>query len=193
MQYGKLKKHIIAELKQRLNTKLVYHGLHHTLDVLAATTSICKQEDISAHQTTLAKTAALLHDYGFVEDKHAGHEEVSCKNAQELLPTYGYSQQDIEHICQTIMSTKIPQSPQDTLGQILCDADLDYLGRPDFYLIAESLFTELSSYGIVTDAATWSKIQLDFLESHRFFTETNKKDREPHKQLRISELQAKTK
>jgi len=28
-----------------------------------------------------------------------------------------------------IMATKIPQSPKNLLEQIICDADLDYLGR----------------------------------------------------------------
>ena len=35
---------------------------------------------------------------------------------------------DIEIICGIIMATKIPQRPKNYLEEIICDADLNYLG-----------------------------------------------------------------
>ena len=54
-----------------------------------------------------------------------------------------------EQICGMIMATKIPQSPKNYLEQILCDADLDYLGRDDFYDIGGTLFKELKTYNVL--------------------------------------------
>jgi uncharacterized protein len=188
MQFSKLKKWLLADLSNRLSGKLTYHGLHHTLDVLRATEDLCALENVGQTSTTLLKTAALLHDAGFVEDKHMGHEAASCTMARMILPEYGYSESQIEHICQMIMGTKIPQSPIDRLGEILCDADLDYLGRDDFYPIAHSLYEELKTYGIVKEETVWDEIQVGFLEKHQFFTKTNRARRENEKQKRIQEL-----
>ena len=35
-------------------------------------------------------------------------------------------------------ATKIPQTPLTKLEEIICDADLDYLGREDFFEISRS-------------------------------------------------------
>ena len=37
----------------------------------------------------------------------------------------------------------MPQTPKNHLEEIMCDSDLDYLGRQDFYPIAETLRQEL--------------------------------------------------
>jgi uncharacterized protein len=191
MQYTRLKKEILNDLSRRLSDKLSYHGMHHTHDVLAVTEELCKLEQIGTTDAKLLLTAALLHDAGFVEDKHIGHEAASCKMAVAILPGYGYSTSQIDRICAMIMATKIPQSPIDRLSEILCDADLDYLGRADFYPIAQSLFLELKAYGIVQEEGAWDRIQVGFLENHQFFTETNRNRREAEKQARIREIKSK--
>ncbi len=193
MQYARFRKKLLKDLKNKLSYRLSYHGLHHTLDVLRVTDELCTLEKVSPTEAKLLKTAALLHDAGFVEDKHLGHEVVSCTMAKAFLPEYNYNSEQIERICQMIMATKIPQSPLDRLSEILCDADLDYLGRSDFYPIAQSLFEELQAYGVIQDSAAWDKIQVSFLENHRFFTATNQKRREKEKQKRLAELRARIK
>lgn len=70
------------------------------------------------------------------------------------------------------MATKIPQNPQNILEQIIADADLDYLGRDDFEVIADSLFQELRQREMVADLETWNKIQVKFLESHQYWTKS---------------------
>ncbi len=87
------------------------------------------------------------------------------------------------------MSTKIPQSPTNLLEQILCDADLDYLGRDDFFSIGDSLFRELQAYNLIGDEQTWNRLQVSFLSAHRFHTNTNKTLREPVKRRYLEELQ----
>lgn len=71
------------------------------------------------------------------------HEEVSCGFAREHLPQFGFDNIQVERICQLIMATRIPQSPFDKTSRALCDADLDYLGRPDFVSKGKNLFDEM--------------------------------------------------
>ena len=59
------------------------------------------------------------------------------------------TEDEIERICDMIMVTKYPHQPKNITEQIICDADLDYLGRDDFFKIANSLFKELSANGSI--------------------------------------------
>lgn len=187
MEYERLYADMMLKLKEGLSPKLYYHGVHHTIDVLSSLTQISKQENVSGEQLLLLKTAALLHDSGFTET-YTDHEEAGCRITRQMLPGYGYSDQDIEIICGMIMATKIPQTPDNKLEEIICDADLDYLGRDDFYPISNSLFKELVFRGVLNDENEWNKIQVRFLSTHHYFTATCQNQREANKQLRIEEI-----
>ncbi|MDO8367750.1 MAG: HD domain-containing protein [Saprospiraceae bacterium] len=189
MDYRAAKQFILAKLRAELSDRLVYHGLHHTLDVLKMASELCESEGVSDHERVLVKTAALFHDAGFIKNKHAGHETEGCVLVREFLPEFGYKTTDIECICGMIMATKIPQSPGTLLEEILCDADLDYLGRDDFFAIGSTLFEELQSYQLIGDAQTWNRLQVSFLTAHRFHTRTNKALREPVKRRYLEDLQ----
>lgn len=83
-----------------------------------------------------------------------------------------------------------PQAPRNKLARILCDADLDYLGRPDFVRIGSTLFTEMKHYGVLSTEREWNELQERFLERHKYFTATNKRLREPVKQEHLAAVKA---
>ncbi len=187
MDYEKAKAFVFAKLTADLLPDLTYHGIHHTQDVLTAAIMLAKAEQISVRDTHLLKTAALFHDIGFTV-QYRNHEDVGCEIARGCLGHYGYSPVDIEIICGMIMATKIPQSPKTPLEEILCDADLDYLGRKDFYPISNTLFREFLHYGFVKDEKEWDRLQVRFFESHHYFTKTALSLRLPEKNNRLIEL-----
>jgi hypothetical protein len=80
---------------------------------------------------------------------YRNHEEAGVEIAREILPDYDYTQEQIDHICQLIMKTKLPPKPVYLLEQIICDADLDYLGRVDFIPVSGNLFRELTEHQII--------------------------------------------
>ncbi|GAB3330484.1 hypothetical protein GCM10027299_35230 [Larkinella ripae] len=179
---------ILAKLKRALSSTLFYHGLHHTLDVVEAAAQLAEAEKVSDPESlTLLKTAALYHDCGFITT-YQGHEAEGCRYAREILPTLDYSPEQIEQICGMIMATKIPQNPQNLLEQILCDADLDYLGRDDFEPIAHTLFEELQDRHFVRDEPAWNRIQVRFLESHQYWTQTATELRQAGKKRQLDNL-----
>ena len=69
------------------------------------------------------------------------------------------------------MATRVPQKPNNHLERIICDADLDYLGREDFISISSDFYKELKEYRMVKNKNDWDQIQIKFLKSHHFFTE----------------------
>jgi uncharacterized protein len=189
MNYHAAKAYIVDKLNKELSPKLTYHGIHHTFDVLQVTEQLCDLERIPVYERMLLKTAVLFHDSGFIWTIRE-HESRGCELAREVLPSYDYTELEIERICSMIMATRIPQSPKNKLEEIICDADLDYLGRDDFYTIGASLFEELKTFGVLDSEEEWNRVQLRFLGNHTYFTVTNKKRRAPKEQSYLRELES---
>jgi uncharacterized protein len=169
MNYIKIESFVLEKLKANLSPTLHYHGFPHTMDVIANVILIAENEGITTDELFLLKLAALFHDLGFLE-AYSGHEEIGCKMAKEMLPGYGVTETEINLICGMIMATKIPQKPKTKLEQILCDADLLYLGTDDFIKIGNTLYEELKENGKLTTINEWNEIQVPFLQKHHFHT-----------------------
>lgn len=185
MDHRAAKAYILDQLRRHLPEDRRYHSLAHTLDVYAVAIDIGEKEGIGEEDMVLLKTAALFHDCGFLRQKDE-HERVGCEIMREALPQFGYGEEHLDRMCAMIMATRIPQSPKDLLSRILCDADLDYLGRPDFFTIGDDLFREMIAYGRVRTEREWNELQVEFLTAHRYFTATNQRDREPGKQAHLA-------
>jgi uncharacterized protein len=124
---------------------------------------------VQGEDLLLLQTAALYHDIGFVKQS-LDHETASAHIAQEKLPHFGYNPDQIQRITRMIMATKLPQNPENLLEQLMADADLDVLGRDDFFISTLKLRAELEAYGRPTTLKEWYTSQLNFLQSHTYFT-----------------------
>jgi TolB-like protein/predicted metal-dependent HD superfamily phosphohydrolase len=170
-----------------LPKNLHYHNLDHIRDVVDAALRIAEEENLSEEDQQLLRMAALYHDCGFTVSAK-NHEEHGCTIAKETLPRFGFNHDQIESICGMIRATRIPQAPKNHLEQILCDADLDYLGREDFYEVGKRLYAEMQERGLVETEREWNLIQKTFLENHRYHTHYAILNREKRKQKYIQEI-----
>ena len=189
MDYQRAIQHILNRLESELPEHLSYHGLHHTMDVLETVERIARHENVPEEGINLLLVAAAYHDSGFIYS-HKNHEEKGCEIAREALPGFDFNEEMIDKVCQMIMATKVPQDPIGELPHILCDADLDYLGRDDFEPISHTLFKELELLGVVSDEKTWNRIQVDFLNKHFYHTSYGKTYRQPKKDKHLKQLEA---
>lgn len=190
MRYEQAYSFLIGKLDHALPAYLSYHNAQHTKQVIDAAERLAKEEGIEGNDLILLKTAALFHDAGFLHD-HDEHEKHSCKIARKHLPEFGYSVEEVDKICNMIMSTRSPQSPPDHLSELLCDADLYYLGTDQYTANAEKLFYEFKKTGIVKTETEWEVKQVEFLSAHRYFTKTAKASLERIKQQRLEQLKTK--
>ena len=187
MDYQLLYNFVINHIDQYSSGSMSYHKSWHTIEVIKAVEEICTAENINEKEVNLLKTAALLHDVGYVKT-HVNHEHRSCEFAIEHLPQYEYSKEDIDKICSLIMATKLPQKPVDHLSEILCDADLYYLGDENYEVKANLLYEEMLHLKLVSDKAEWHNTQVNFLSSHHYFTKTAKERKEHNKNLILKKL-----
>lgn len=190
MQLKQAGKFILKKLKAELPGHLSYHNIDHIKDVYESAQRIAKAEGVSNYDLKLLLTAALYHDAGFIKIRN-GHEIESCKIARQYLPRYNYHPDEIDVICDMIMATRIPQSPKTHVEEILCDADLDYLGRDDFFILGAKLFAELCFEGLIKNEEEWDREQIEFIGAHRYRTATSIKLRQPKKEEYIKLVKSK--
>ena len=188
VRFDDIEEVVLNMLEEKLPKNLYYHNLKHTIDVTTQVEIIGRHEGITDEEMLLLKTAALFHDTGFTRT-YKDHEEAGCEIAREYLPKYDYTPEQIDFICNLIMKTKLPPKPVALLEQIICDADLDYLGRADFIPVSGNLYRELRERGAIEDDIDkWNLMQIKFIEGHQYFTNSAKPMRDVNKNNQLEAI-----
>ncbi len=176
-------------IRNELDPVYVYHNITHTeSDVMPNAARLAELCNLSDDEKRLLRVAASFHDVGYLKGP-TEHEARSCDVVRKHLPTFNFSAEQIEAICEMIMATRIPQTPINLMGQILADADLDLLGRTDFPDVSNRLRLELENTGNDLTDAKWYAQQIGFLKSHSYFTEAAIDTRQPQKEANINWLE----
>ncbi len=189
IQFTDIQEVILDKLEKELPDYLYYHNVKHTVDVVTEVELIGWGEGCTDEEILLLKTAGLFHDAGHTIT-YDNHEFQGTVLAREMLPKYNYTPEQIERICSIIMATKLPPRPTNLLENIICDSDLDYLGRSDFIPVSNTLYEELKAQNKMGSLNDWNKIQVKFISGHQYFTETARSLREVNKQLQIERIQS---
>jgi len=185
--YIKIRNKILGILNTKLPKELSYHNLQHTLDALYVCNQYVKRIGLDHHSAKLLRLGVLFHDIGFTVSKK-NHEASGIQIAEGLMKEFNFPKKDMDVITGLIMATRMPQNPKNQLERMICDIDLDYLGRDDFYPISNQLYRELQNNSLAPNKFEWNKIQIEFLETHNFHTDFAKRNRQPQKEKRIAEL-----
>ena len=169
--YERAKQYALGRLAGELSPHLAYHSLRHTRDdVLPAVLRLAQASGVNGDALLCLATAALFHDIGFLVD-YDDHEAHGITVARAALPTFGYSTAQLDVIAELIAATRMPQRPTSPLAELLCDADLDVLGRADFWDVNRLLLAETEHHhGRIIGEAEWLTTQLRFLEEHVYFS-----------------------
>ncbi len=176
----------LNQLEAELSPQLYYHSLIHTRDdVVPAVARIASGEHITGETLTLLLTAAYFHDIGFTQQRQE-HEAIGARIAADMLPDFGYTAEQIALIQSMIMATHIPQLAATPLEQILADADLDVLGRDDFFSRNKALRDEVEAFAGKQADIAWYEGQIRFMRNHRYFTATARALRDTAKSRHIA-------
>jgi len=189
IQFTDIQEIILDKLEKELPPYLYYHNVKHTVDVVTEVELIGWGEGCTDEEILYLKLAGLFHDAGHTVT-YKGHEKASTDIVREMLPKFNYTPEQIETVCSIIMATELPPRPQNLLQEIICDSDLDYLGRSDFIPVSNTLYEELKAQNAITSLNTWNKIQVKFISGHQYFTNTARSLREVNKQLQIERIQS---
>ncbi|GAO31565.1 adenylate/guanylate cyclase domain-containing protein [Geofilum rubicundum] len=188
LKFMDIQEEMLDYLEHKLPGNLYYHNIKHTIDVTTEVELIGWAEGVSEEEVLLLKLAALFHDAGHTIS-YKDHEYYGTVMAREKLASYDFTGEQIDTVCRLIMATQMPPQPKDLLECIICDSDLDYLGRTDFIPVSNALFKELKEHQMVESWEAWNKMQLKFIGQHQYFTKTALQLREVNKQQQIERLE----
>lgn len=164
-------RYVYTRLEHELSPHLVYHSLYHTRDdVVPAAARLAAAAELDEADRLILMTAAMFHDTGFLMT-YEQHEQCSIDIARETLPAFGYSPTQVARVLDVIAATRMPQNPHGFLQELMCDADLNLLGRGDFMRLNRLLLQETRHFSNqpITEG-NWYHEQTKFLEGHHFFT-----------------------
>ncbi len=162
--------HVSLLLTDKLDKQHAYHNLQHTLAVRDAAMELGKHVGLSMEDMEALELAALLHDTGFTE-VYEGHEDISCRIAEELLDRYGYPADKKGKVLACISSTKISNQPESLLEMVLRDADLAHLASDDYLEAVKSLRKEWKLFlGENYNDLEWYDLNHRFLKGHSYYT-----------------------
>jgi len=180
----------LGRLERELPAKLSYHSHWHTAQVvIPAALSLGQLAGLQEEEIRLVETACAFHDIGFIEG-YVGHEIAGMRIAVEVLPNFGFSLEDMKRVENMILATRLPQNPRNHLEEIIADADLDVLGRDDFFIQNQALYMEVEAFGRKFSLEKWMEGQVNFISKHNYFTPQARRRRDVKKQANLLELVA---
>jgi len=150
------------------------HGIEHILRVYNAGVQIGLKENANM---SILEPALLLHDIiRPTKEKEEEHASLSANHAKDILPSYGYSEEEIKFITDVILmhSRSSKQEGVKTLeAKIVYDADKqDGLGHAG--IARALLLCEARGYGLEKTAAWYLGRIVDVAKNEPLYTETGR-------------------
>jgi len=148
------------------------HTLHPTTGVVAVANKLAVAEKVSEHERELILAAAYFHDTGYIRE-YGHNEPIAARMAGRILRLIGYQADEIGVIKKLILATDLRRGPRSHLEKILCDADLDNLGREDFFELDQKLRDGRRARGVdVSDDGEWYRGTLEIMKKYPYHTAT---------------------
>ena len=178
--------------RSHVNPSFVFHNLTHTQEVVAACEEMAEFYHLPDDDRFALSIAAWFHDSGYSKGVAKDHESESIRLATNFLQQVNAPADAIHKAVACIDATRLPQSPTSIISNIICDADLSHLGTSDFFEKSKLLREEINAtHDEKINKKDWRKINIKFLEGHKYFTDFAKQKLEPIKQRNLAELKNK--
>lgn len=189
----KVEKHVTELFNDKNLSENVYHNINHTKEVVAAINLIGNAERLNPDDLELVLMAGWFHDVGYFECCE-GHEEISIKCSKSFLEKEAVDAEKIDKIIKCIKATEMPQNPNSLLEQIICDADLHFLGLPNYAAYSNNLRREIEARESKEFSdLEWWKSSLSFYEEHNYYTVFANKEYGIQKKLNVLLIKKKIK
>ena len=176
MQYNELLKKVEDYVNSfyinHPDARLFYHNLSHTQEVADTARKIVEHYQLNERDMFVICAATWFHDMGYLVAEPKMHKIKSAELAENFLRSIGVNEEDITEIKKCILATKMPQNPASLSEQIICDADLFYLGTDKFKENSKLLKKETEAFqNIKIDGEEWRTENIKMLKAHHYHTD----------------------
>lgn len=186
-----VEEYVTTLLSQNLSSNLTFHNLSHTENVVSAVIEIAAHCLLPPDKFEMVVIAAWFHDCGYTTT-YINHEDSSKAIASKYLQSISYPADKINEISDCIEATRYPQKPKTTEAEILCDADLYHLAKPDYNNYQQALRQERYLFFDEKDTdVAWVNKNCTMLSSHIYFTEYGKDVLQKFKEINLERLRCK--
>jgi adenylate cyclase len=149
---------------------LYFHNSAMVKNITNQVEILSRAENLPDEEFINIKLASVFLYTGFITDYYKPM-EASLRLVEEILPGYGFNQENIEST-NKIIRNSFADIQESLVDNILHDARYDYLGRVDYIKLSDKLLRERTEYGEHSDSKTWIEIQRKQLSDHEFLTVT---------------------
>ena len=185
----------LEKAKKYVNKLLVplerhyYHSYKHAIEVMERSIYLWEKEWLPKDEIEILWLAWLFHDTGFVI-QYDKNEPIWAKIAQNYLRSILYWEEKIKLIERMILATDPDyKNPKDIYESIIKDADMDNLGRKDFFEKSHSLKKELEVIkNIKIKDPDWNHWSVDLLKEHHYATFTQQNERDNIKSENLKQM-----
>ncbi|MEP6699667.1 MAG: Pycsar system effector family protein [Bacteroidota bacterium] len=176
-------------LTNKLSKSIRFHTLQHTQDVVAACEKLADHQQLPEEDKFALLVAAWFHDTGYTSGVAKDHEKVSIQIVTDFLTSVSATDELKNKVTGCINATRIPQTPITTIERLICDADLFHLGTDSFKEKNSLLREEFKEFsGKELSKKEWRKLNIRFLEGHKYFSDYAREKLGPVKVLHLAEL-----
>ncbi len=184
-----LQREALRYLQDNLNSIYHYHNAEHTLNVCTMIAEFSENCILPENEIAALKIAAIFHDFGYLESAF-DNEGLALPFMMEFCKKYGVEEKVSHRAGELIMETAFPYHPVSAAGELLCDADIEYIGRVCFFEKAGLFRQEMSALNHIYSDQQWWKLELDFLQNNQFFSTVCREKRSAGRLANIAKVKA---
>ncbi len=165
------KDYVINLFKEELPDSYLYHNFTHTQRVLSSTEEIIEESSLNDKEKLILRLSALFHDTGYIKTYNK-HEEESVKIARNFLKEKNTENDIIQEVEKCILATRKGVEPENSLQEIIIDADNSHVAKDYFDEVSEFLRKELELLKIEKYTPDqWLQKNIEFLSTgHQFYS-----------------------
>jgi class 3 adenylate cyclase len=161
---------IIKMFDDEAPPNLYFHNSSMVKNISNQVELLSRAENLPDEEFINLKLASVFLLTGYMSD-YEKPMEASLRLVEEILPVYGFSQENVEAV-KKIIRNCFTDHQESLSDNILHDARYDYLGRIDYMKLTDKLLRERTEYGKLIDNKTWIEFQRKQLSDHQFITKT---------------------
>lgn len=161
---------VIKMFDEEASPNLYFHNSAMVKNISTQVELISRAENLPDEEFINLKLASVFLLTGYISD-YEKPMEASLRLVDELLPRYGFTQENVE-LSKKLIRNSFYEHRESRSDDILHDAKYDFLGRVDYIKLIDKLQREQTEYGKHTDRETWIASLKAELTHHEFITQT---------------------
>ena len=168
-KYITLKEQVLDLLQQKFpEDKHFYRGATHTINALQVVEEYIDNMRLGTYEAQILRLGVLMRDLGELNQIENGEDGIAL--VKKLMAESGFTFVQTKVVADLVKAARHPHRPTNLLERIICDVDMEYLGREDHEQASEMFFQELYRNSMVSSREEWDQWQQELLETHQYHT-----------------------